>query len=153
MDIQAQIQLLVDNAPQDGITPQIVAAVAPGLVAIAQKLRYPQYYILQHKEHGWVLTTLSHRANPQVEKRVVYAFPTIQDVGLVSSAGLDPQVITAPIPVTHILFQLLALDPVDSIVFFESPGKTTNAIEVTRTQIKNLLQQSLPRQQVPKDIA
>lgn len=118
MDLVAQIQLLIDNAPKDGITPQTVAAIAPALYTIASSLRYTQYYILQHLEDGWVLTTLSQRANPGLSKRVIYAFPTIQDVPVNSSAGLDPHVIAALMPVTHVLFQLVALEPVDSIVFF-----------------------------------
>ncbi|MBD2386720.1 hypothetical protein [Cylindrospermum sp. FACHB-282] len=157
MDLEAQIQLLIDNAPHDGITPQLIAAIAPTLGAIAQKLRYPQYYILQNSKQGWILTTLSNRENPTLEKCVIYAFPTLQDVSLSSNAGLDPQVVATAIPVTHILFQLVALEPVDSIVFFETPGTTTNAVEVRRSDLQNLIQQTLqkhrPGKQVPPDIA
>jgi hypothetical protein len=157
MDLEAQIQLLIDNAPHDGVTPQLIAAIAPALSAIAQKLRYPQYYILQSLKEDWVLTTLSNRANPKLEKRVIYAFPTLQDVSLISSAGLDPQLIAKTIPVVNILFQLMALEPVDSIVFFETPGTTTNTIEVPRTDLQNLVQQKLQQNKsqrsIPPDIA
>jgi len=157
MDLQAQIQLLIDNAPQDGVTPQLVTAIAPVLSATTQKLRHSQYYILQNREENWVLTTLSNRANPQLEKRVIYAFPTLQDVPLRSSAGLDPQLIAAPIPVIHILFQLVAMEPVDSIVFFETPGMTTDSVEIRRADLQNLIQQQLqqnrPKRQIPPDIA
>lgn len=156
-NLEVQIQLLIDNAPQDGVTPKIVATVAPVLRAIAQKLQHPQYYILQNLQERWILTTLKHKANPELEQRVVYAFPRLQDVSLSSSAGLDPQVVAKPIPVIHILFQLVALEPVDSIVFFETPGTTSNAIEVRRTDLQKMieqqLQQTLPSQQVPPDIA
>jgi hypothetical protein len=157
MDLQAQIQLLIDDAPQDGITPQLVATIAPVLSAIASSLRYSQYYILQNLEEGWVLTTLSNRTNPDLEKHVIYAFPTIQDVPASLSAGLDPQVILAPIPVTHLLFQLLALDPVDSIVFFETPGTTTNIVEIERTYLQDQIQQQLQHNrshnQIPPNLA
>jgi hypothetical protein len=157
MDLEAQIQLLINNAPHDGITPQLVTAIAPVLNAIAQKLRYPQYYILQNSESDWVLTTLSNHANPELEKRVIYAFPTLQDVNLTSSAGIDPQIIATAISVTHILFQLLALDPVDSIVFFETPGTTTNAVEVRRCDLQKQIQQQLQHnrssRQIPPNIA
>jgi hypothetical protein len=157
MDLKAQIQLLIDNAPDDGITPQLIAAIAPALSAIAQKLRYPQYYILQSLKEDWVLTTLSNQTNPKLEKRVIYAFPTLQDVSLISSAGLDPQLIATAIPVINILFQLVALEPVDSIIFFETPGTTTNAIEVPRTDLQNLVQQKLQQNKsqrsIPPDIA
>lgn len=152
MDLEAQIQLLIDNAPRDGITPNLIAAIAPALRAIAQKLRHSQYYILQNSESSWVLTTLSNRANPGLEKRVVYAFPTIQDVSLISPAGLDPQMLAKIVPVTHILFQLVALEPVDSIVFLETPGKTTHTVEVRRSELEKLMQQQLRQQRSPKQI-
>jgi hypothetical protein len=157
MDLQAQIQLLIDNAPKDGVTPQIIASVAPALSAIASSLRYTQYYIFQDLDEGWVLTTLSNRTNPELEKRVIYAFPTIQDIPVTLSAGLDPQVILAPVLVIHLLFQLMALDPVDSIVFFETPGTTTNTKEIKRAELQKLVQQQLQqnpvRNQIPPDLA
>ncbi|MCC5665467.1 hypothetical protein LC653_16455 [Nostoc sp. CHAB 5784] len=152
MDLEAQIQLLINNAPRDGMTPNLIAAIAPALRAIAQKLRYSQYYILQNSEESWVLTTLSNLTNPGLEKRVVYAFPTIQDVSLISPAGLDPQMLAKIIPVTHILFQLVALEPVDSIIFLETPGKTTHTVEVRRTDLEKLMQKQLRQQRSPKQI-
>ncbi|WP_017654972.1 hypothetical protein [Fortiea contorta] len=152
MDLPAQIQLLIDHAPHDGITPQLVTAIAPVLNAIAQKLRHYQYYILQNTDSDWVLTTLSNRTNPGLEKQVIYAFPSLQDVTLTLSAGLDPQITATAIPVTHILFQLVALEPVDSIVFFETPGQTTNAVEIRRVDMEKQIQQQLQRSRSPGQI-
>jgi hypothetical protein len=158
MDLETQIQLLIDNAPRDGMTPHLVAAIAPAFRAIAQQLRHSHYYILQ-KEESWVLTTLSHRANPGLEKQVIYAFSTIQDVSLISSAGRDPQVVATPIAVTHILFQLVALKPVDSIVFLETPGTLDHAVEVQRSQLEKAIQKQLkqrtqkPSRNIPPNIA
>ncbi len=156
MDLQAQIQLLIDNAPKDGLTPQFVSAIAPALEAIASSLRHSQYYILQNLEEGWVLTTLSNRTNPELEKRVIYAFPTIQDVSRTLSAGLDPVIFT-PIMVTHLLFQLMALDPVDSIVFFETSSTTSNMVEIKRADLQELVQQNLQKSRlhnpIPPDFA
>ncbi|QOV22193.1 hypothetical protein [Anabaenopsis elenkinii] len=152
MDLKTQVQLLINNAPRDGITPHLVSAIAPALIAIAQKLRHSQYYILQNAEERWVLTTLSNRADPGLEKRVIYAFPTIQDVSLISPAGLDPQMLAKIFPVTHILFQMLALEPVDSIVFLETPGKTTHTVEIQRSQLQNILQERVQQHQIGKRI-
>lgn len=163
MNLDEQIQLLIDNAPQDGVTPHVVAAIAPGLKLLAGKLRHSQYYILQSLDQEWVLNTLSNRANPDVEKRVIYAFPTLQDVSAASSAAsVDPQVIAVPIPITHILFQLVGLEMVDSIVFFETPGELSAGIEIRHEELQNLIQvqlkQNLPSpntspSQLPPDIA
>ncbi|MDZ7959317.1 MAG: hypothetical protein RMY34_15780 [Aulosira sp. DedQUE10] len=152
MDLEAQIQLLIDNAPHDGITPQLVTAIAPALKAIAHQLRHPQYYILQSVESEWVVTTLSNRTNPGLEKRVIYAFPTLKDATLTLSTGLDLQVIATEISVTHILFQLVALESVDSIVFFETPGMSTNAVEVQRSDLQNRIQQQLQQKRSPKQV-
>ncbi len=157
MDLQVQIQSLINNAPQDGITPQLVAAIAPALIQIAQKLRFPQYYILQNSEYDWVLTTLSNRTNPQLQKQVIYAYPTLQDVSTTSGVGFDPQMIAAPIGVIEILFQMVALEPVDSIIFFDTPGTTVNAVEIERKLLQSIiertLQQNRPSPNIPPDIA
>jgi hypothetical protein len=151
MEIEAQIQLLIDNAPQDGVTPQLVLSIAPVLRAIAQKLRYRQYYIQQNLQGNWVLTTLSHKTNPQITKQVIYAFPTLQDVSLSSPAGLNPQMVAQPTPVIDILFQMVALAGVDSIIFRETPGTTTNGIEIQRQHVQSLIQQQI--RQIPPNIA
>jgi hypothetical protein len=120
-----------------------------------------EYYILQTLEQGWVMTTLSNRAQPEVEKNVIYAFPTLKDAADFQSVS-DPQIIAKSVPVTHILFQMLALDPVNSTVFFDTPGNLTAGTEVRREDLQHLIQmqlqhmQSVPRSypsNVPPDIA
>ena len=152
MDLEAQIQLLIDNAPQDGVTPQIMVSIAPVLIAIAQKLNHYQYFILQNSEQDWVLTTLSNRANPGIEKQVIYAFPTIQDVSLISDDGRDPHLLPTLMDVTQILFQLVALKPVHSIVFIETPGNLTNTVEVRRSELEKLIQQQLQQFKAQKTV-
>ena len=152
MDLKRQIELLINNAPRDGLTPHLVSAIAPVLISITKRLRHSHYYVLQNAEESWVLTTLSNRENPGLEKRVVYAFPTIQDVSLISPAGLDPQILAKIVPVTHILFQLVALEPVDSIVFLETPGQTSHTCEIQRSELQYLLQSQLKQHQKGKQI-
>lgn len=145
MDLDTQIQTLINDAPQDGITPSIVAAIAPGLKLLAHKLRHLQYFILQSLEHDWVVTTLSNRDDPELEKQVIYAFPTLQDVAAGYGTQIDPQAIALSIPVMHILFQLTALEGVDSLVFFESPGDLSQGIEIRREDIQHLIQIQLQK--------
>ena len=60
MDIQAQVQALIDEAPAD--TTEGVKIVAVILGEVAQIFAHPQYYILQNFEQQWQITTLQHRA-------------------------------------------------------------------------------------------
>ncbi|MBD2461112.1 hypothetical protein H6G89_08660 [Oscillatoria sp. FACHB-1407] len=156
MDIQQQIKTLIDNAPQDGTTPAAIEAIAPALKLIAEQLKHPEYYILQTLEQNWVMTTLSHRTQPDVSKNVIYAFPTLKDATAAPYAK-DPQVISIPVPVIHILFQMVAMQTVDSIVFFENSGNTSAGTEVTRQDLQNLIQVHLQKMQgtqsVPPNIA
>lgn len=160
MNLDKQIQVLVDDAPQDGVTRQVIAAIAPVLKLLAQKLRHSQYYILQNLDQSWILTTLSNRAT-NVEKCVIYAWATLQDVPVASTIGLDADVIAVPIPVTHLLFQLTALEGVDSIIFFTTSGDLNSGIEMKREDIQNLIQLQLKQNppvtsipsQIPPDIA
>jgi len=161
MDLEQQIQVLIDNAPQDGTTPKVVEALAPVLKLLANQLRHLEYHILQTLDQDWVLTTLSNRAQPDVEKNVIYAFPTLKDAADFQSVS-DPQIIALPVPVTHILFQMLAIDTVSSLVFFDTPGNLATGTEVRRDDLQNLIQtqlqqlQSVPRSDpsnLPPDIA
>lgn len=147
MDLDQQIQVLIDNAPQDGVTPKVVEAIAPVLKLLAGSLQHSEYYILQTPDQGWVLTTLSNRAQPHIEKNVVYAFPTFKDAAAFQQLP-DPQVIPMTVPVTHILFQMFAMDTVDSTVFFDAPGNLSTGKEVRREDLQNLIQTHLQQIQL-----
>lgn len=161
MDLDQQIQALIDNAPQDGTTPQVVEAIAPALLLLAQQLRHLHYYILQSLDGNWVITTLSNRTRPTLEKQVIYAFPTSKDASRAASPSATPPVVT-PVPVIHILFQMVAMEILDSIVFFETPGNVEVGSEVKRSDVQNLVRVQLERYQsslraksrnIPPDIA
>jgi len=157
MDHDQQIQILIDQAPPDGTTPQIIQAISPVLKALAAQLKNNEYFILQTLAQGWMMTTLSNRAEPGVEKNVIYAFPTLQDVALSPYSLDDPELMALPMPVTHILFQMLAMKTVYSVVFFENPGNVSQGTEVKRSDVQQLVQHQLQqiqdRNAVPPDIA
>lgn len=147
MDLDTQIQTLINEAPQDGVTSDAVVRIAPTLKAIAAQLKHEQYYILQTLEQSWVMTTLSNRNQPESRKNIVYAFPTLKDVAAGPHSIRDPQVMALPVPVTHIIFQMLAMKPIDSIIFFETPGNVLQGVEVRRQDVQNLIQQQLRQSQ------
>ncbi len=159
MDLEQQIQTLIQNSPEDGNTPQIVEAITPALKLLAEQLKHWQYYILQTTSQNWVLTTLSHRSRAELEKRVIYAFPTLKDA---SSSISEDNIVATPMPVIHILFQMIAIQPLDSLVFFEEPGDLTIATEVKREDVQKLISIYLRQYQtssssnsnkIPPDIA
>mgnify|MGYP001792885529 CR=1 FL=1 len=156
-DIDQQIQTLIDDAPDDGITGQAVEAIGPTLQAIAAQLQHLQYYVLQTLDRGWVMTTLSSRNQPTVRKNVIYAYPTLKDVALGPHSIKDPQVIGVPMAVAHILFQMLSIKSFDSIIFVETPGSLKRNVEVRRADIQTLMQSQLREAQgastLPPDIA
>jgi hypothetical protein len=161
MDLKQQIQVLIDHAPQDGMTPQVVEAVSPILTMLASQLRHLEYHILQTLDGDWVVTTLSNRTHPDLEKNVIYVFATGKDAANFQPVD-DPLLVTATIPVTHILFQMLALDTVTSLVFFDTPGDLAAGTEVRRDELQQLIQkhiqqfQSAPRSypsNLPPDFA
>ena len=157
MDLNSQIQTLVKEAPNDGVTSDAVIAIAPALKAIASQLKHPQYYILQTLDQSWVMTSLSQRTQPEVRKNIIYAFPTLKDVEAGPHPVKDPQIMALPIPVTHILFQMLAMKPIDSIIFFDIPGNLNQGIEIRQEEVKKLVQIHLKKasngSQIPSDLA
>jgi hypothetical protein len=159
IDVDQQIKTLIDEAPQDGVTPILVEAIAPVLQQIASQLRHPHYYIVQTLDHNWTVTTLAHQTQAGVEKRVIYAFPSLKDVSTGPYPMRDPHIIALPVPTTHILFQMVALDMVDSIIFFETAGNTSVGTEIAREDVQAMVQQQLQgwqppqRDPLPPDIA
>ncbi|MDC0835531.1 hypothetical protein CKA32_002601 [Geitlerinema sp. FC II] len=159
MSLDTQIQTLIENAPRDGSTPQAIEAIAPVLKALAEQLRHREYYILQTPDGNWLTTTLSNRANPDLEKSVVYGFPSLEDARTSRPQTTERELIAAPLPVTHLLFQMLAFDRVDSLIFFEMPGNRETGTEVkredlqraVRLQLQSYLQQK--KSNIPPNLA
>jgi len=147
MDFDTQIADLIQGATGSAVTADAIEAIAPTLKAIANQLKHPQYYILQTLEQGWVMTTLSSRNQPDVKKNIVYAYPSLKEAGAGPVSVKDPQVMALPVPVIHILFQMLAMKPVHSIVFLEGSGQAGQGVEVRRQDIESLIQAQLKQVQ------
>lgn len=160
MDLDQQIQALVEGAPKDGSTPQLIESIAPVLKTLAHRLRHLHYYVMQTLDDSWVMITLGHRSQTEIEKNVIYAFPTLKDVAAGPFALSDPNVIAVPVPVMEILFQMLAMTSIYSMIFFETPGNVTVGTEVQRAELETLIHQFLQSQvdadaqfNIPSDIA
>jgi hypothetical protein len=157
MNLDEQVADLVQNTPNDLAAAGAVTSIAPILKAIAEQLKHSQYYVLQTLEQGWMMTTLSSRTQPNTRKNIVYAYPTLADAAASQATIKDPQVMALPVPVIHILFQLLAMKPIDSLIFSETPGQTGQGIEIRRQDIEALVQAQLAQAQrstgLPADLA
>ncbi|MEB3224209.1 MAG: hypothetical protein VKJ86_00210 [Synechococcus sp.] len=142
LDLDQQLQILIDQAPQDGTMPQIMAqAIAPVLKTIAQQLEHQEYYVCQSAAGDWLMTTLAHREHhPQETKTVIYCFVNLTLAQQYQGGNLGSGLTAVPLPVTHILFQLFALGQVDSLIFVETQGKR---IEIQRRDLQRAIQKQL----------
>lgn len=146
-ELQQQIQKLIQEAPDDGVTGPTVEAISPVLLAIASRLKHTHYYILQTLSQSWVMTTLSSRQQPNVRKNVLYGFPTLKDAASDPQSARDPQVMALPTPVARILFQMLALKSLDSIIFFDTPGNLKQGTEIRKQDLQAMVQAHLKESQ------
>ncbi|MEM1279309.1 MAG: hypothetical protein AAF827_16785 [Cyanobacteria bacterium P01_D01_bin.6] len=142
-DLQEQIQTLIQNAPDDGVTGPTVEAIAPVLLTIAGRLKHPQYYILQNLSKSWVMTTLSNRLEPNVRKNVLYGFATLKDAASDPNTAKNPQIMAIPTPTIQILFQMLALQTLDSMIFFDTPGNLKQGTEIQKQEFQAMVQTHL----------
>jgi hypothetical protein len=155
IDIDQQLQILVEEAPQYGINADQMQMIAAILKALASRLQHSHYYILQNLDQNWVTTTLKHRTQTELTKNVVYAYPSLEAVKA-SVATSDLQIIALPLPVTQILFQLLAMEPIDSIVFYETTNPEQSGVEISRQMLRSAMEQQFRGKQksaIPPDIA
>ncbi|TRV66332.1 MAG: hypothetical protein EWV53_00965, partial [Microcystis panniformis Mp_MB_F_20051200_S9] len=120
MKLKAQLHILSREAVNYGLATVVMdEAVNPVLAAFARQLKHLQYYVVQNSQGDWLLTTLAHRQQPQQEKRVIYAFAT-EKMAISAQNTANSPLSTLLIPVTHLLFQLFAVEKVDSIIFLEN---------------------------------
>jgi non-ribosomal peptide synthetase component E (peptide arylation enzyme) len=154
MNIDEQLQILIDNTSEYGIVPVVMEqAIAPVLKLFAQQLKYQDYFILQNLDQNWLLTTISHPQQPDLVKKVIYAFSTVKDAAKFQGAA-DPSIYAAPLPITHILFQLLAIPELNSMIFLENPGNLTTGTEIVCDRLHELIQEQLKQlDNIPPDIA
>lgn len=152
-----QLEMLIQEAPGDEVTAALVALIGPLLKQFASQLQHLNYYVLQTLDGGWIVTTLSHRLQPEREKAVVYAFPSLEDAHQQARQHKETDVVAVTLPVLSIIFQLIALQQVDSILFFEQPGQRQAVVEVERRQLQAQIQLLLPapqaQPQIPPDLA
>lgn len=164
MNIDQQIQQLIEQAPAYGLKVEEVQQISPVFEAFARRLPQPQYFILQNLDQNWIVTTLQHRTQEGLSKNVVYAYPSLESVKA-NVATADPQVLALPIPTVQILFQLLAMEPVESVIFLaanasanakgSSSSGTQNSTEFSRQALRQTIAQFLRlqhRPQPPSDI-
>ena len=154
MELEQQLQILVNDAAKHGISPLVIEkAIAPVLRLFTQQLKHLEYYILQNLDDQWVLFTLSDRQQVQLEQKVIYAFPSLTDAAAFQGSK-DTHILATAIPVTHILFQLLALKPVDSIIFLEQRGNLSVGTKIERDKLNQLIQQQIQSlSNVPNNLA
>ena len=158
MNLDQQTAILRDNAPNHGISPVVIdKAIAPALIMFAKQLKHEHYYLLQNLQQGWILTTLSNRSQPQQQKKVIYAFATNKDATTFANSSA-PEIVADSVPVMQILFQMLAIKPLDSMIFMDLPGNLSSGTEVRRGDVQNLVKTNLKKLEsqtgkLPTDIA
>lgn len=158
MEFDKQLQTLRDDAPKYGVPAMVMErGVIPVLVAFASQLQHLDYYVSQNFDGNWVVTTLSHRSSPEVEKKVIYAFANLKDAATLYGKQ-DLEILAQPVPVVHILFELFSLQQVDSVIFIENPGNLNRGTEIKRSHLKQTIQQQLKQlrsnsQPTPPNIA
>ena len=162
MKLEQQFQLLLDEAPQHGVPTLVMEqAVIPALKQLTKQLSHANYYVIQTPSGDWVLTVLLHREKPQPEKKVIYAFASQEDAAKFSESSEQISQVVK-VSLANLLFELFAWEPVDSIIFMDTPGNRKQGKEMPRSALQAIIQEGLkklqpsrqrPSGQIPPDIA
>lgn len=136
MDLTSQIKVLVDDAPAEDGTKQIVGNVA---IALAQwvnaNLSHSHYYLIQDGSGAWLKTKLIHRTQSVGEKATIFIFSESEDVAKEIDSFKDVQVFSEKIPVIELLFRFWTLKLSDSLVVKEGGVTTRRIREITRSDL------------------
>jgi hypothetical protein len=153
--IDRQLQGLIKEAPQYNVSALVMEkAIVPILKLFIKELKHSEYFILQNQQGNWLLTTIRNNDNPPREKKVIYAFTTLQDA-LSNSVELSPNFTTISLSVTEVLFRLFSVGEIDSIIFMDNRGDRINGKEVDRQQLQNLIEAQIKAKfsQLPSNLA
>lgn len=143
LDLQQQIDRLIQTGPEYGVPILVMQnGVAPILQELAKDLNHREYFICQNSQENWLITTIQHRTQTELEKKVIYAFADQVDA-LQMQKVFTEEVSILSIPVADLIFQLFALQPVDSIIFMDAPGDLAQAKEIAKKTLFDLLQTQL----------
>ena len=153
MELDRQLQTLIEEAAQNGVAPIVIEkAIAPVLKPIALQLERLEYFIPQNLQQDWIISVISDRNSP-LEKKVIYAFSTLEDVKN-SRLSKNADAIAIAVPTVQILWRVFSLQQIDSIIFFKQPGNITRGIEVKQQDLQNAIRQQLVNlKSIPPDLA
>jgi hypothetical protein len=143
--LDQQVDLLIQNAPQDGATPGAVNLVASVLKAIAVKLKHLKYFVIQDQYGGWLLTTLSHRESPDIEKTVVYAYCSRTVANLECLKLASSEIECVEYGIIDILFRLIGLKQIHSLIVFDHPTNAQQGTEIVRQDVEKLCEKQIKR--------
>jgi hypothetical protein len=146
-DLDRQIDELVQGAPQDGVTPGITKVISSVLKAIAMQLHHSSYYILQSQDGSWLLTTLSNRTSPDVEKNAIYAYCNSTAANLERLKQGDRHLVCLEIGIIELLFRLVGLKEIDSLILFDKSTDTQRGMEISRVELQGLCDKQMQKLQ------
>jgi hypothetical protein len=145
MKLEQQFQNLINEAPQYGVPAEIMElGVVPILKLYAEQLAHQQYYLRQTLNDNLLMTILTSKDNPEIEKKVVYAFPSVKDAAQFQD-NQDPEIVAKAFPTGQILFQMFNMKEVDSVVFIEQPNDLKQTKEINCKDFQNAIQQQLKK--------
>jgi hypothetical protein len=127
MDPQDDLDALIREASQYGVPPEAMRAIAPVLLHFSARLPATTYWIPCDGEGQWQLTTLEQTGEASVQKRVVFAYASAEAAQ--QETGQSESVAVLPL-----LVQFIALEPVDSLVFFDR-ADSEQGIEIQRAAL------------------
>ncbi|MGI0483378.1 hypothetical protein ACN4EE_21680 [Geminocystis sp. CENA526] len=145
MDLDQQLRNLINEAPEYGV-PSIIMeqGVIPVISAYAHQLDYSSYYLRQNLENNLILTILGSQEHPEVEKKVIYAFPTLKDATqFPDTKNNEGDLVAQEVPVSQILFQMFTMKEVDSVIFVEKPENYQQSKEIYCEKLQTAIQQTL----------
>jgi hypothetical protein len=137
-ELASQVQVLIQDAPSDDQTKQLVEIVANTLALFATNhLNASHYYLIQDASGAWLKNTLTHRTQSTVEKTAIFIFFTLEDASKEIIRLQNPQFSVEKIPVIDLLFRFWTLNLSDSLIFDATPR--TTSLEITRSQLSTAI--------------
>lgn len=140
-----QLQTLSGSA-DDPHTQWAVQVMGRVLLSVAQQLGHTHYWLVGSKEGYWQTVHLQNVHAPEQTKTVIYAFADVTSANLERLQSDRPEhLLCLETPILDILFRALALQQVESIIFFDQPFHTHRGTEIKRSSLERMCQAQLAK--------
>ena len=153
MDLKDQLSTLIEDAPKYGVDSTVIEqAIIPVFLGVINNLDHETYYLLQNPQQDWLISVLTHKRQPQLSKKVIFAYASLKQAQKQLQNNQNLEIVA--LPVIELLWRFFSVQQLDSLIFQAEGNSQSPTIEIKRQTLQQQIQQKIRSlKSVPPNLA